>query len=58
LNLTAIDAQFPQPSAILYGWGIRTAEMQLLRKIERQLLGPLRLNDASVLLKGEAMSAV
>jgi hypothetical protein len=58
LNLTPIDAQFPQPSPILYGWGIRTAKMQPLLKIERQLLGPLRLNDTSVLIKGEAMSAI
>lgn len=32
--------------------------MQLLTKVKRQLLGPLRFNDASVLLEGEAMPEI
>ena len=57
-KLIPVDTQLAQPSPILYGWCIRTTKVQLFTEIERQLLGPLRFNNAAVLLEGEAMPGI
>src|SRR6516164_1126628 len=50
-----VDTQLAQPSPVFYSRCIRATKVQLFTQVKRQLLGPLRFNDASVLLKGKAM---
>jgi hypothetical protein len=53
-----MDPEVAQTPAILYRRCVRTTDVKLLGKIEGQLFGPLRFDDALVLLEGEAMAAI
>ena len=57
-RLLPFDAKLLKPPAIFQRRRIRAAQMQLLGKIERQLLGPLRFDDAFILLEDAAVPRV
>ena len=57
-RLLPFDAKLLKPPAIFQRRRIRAAQMQLLGKIERQLLGPLRFDDAFILLEDTAVPRV
>jgi hypothetical protein len=54
-RLAPVDTKLAQPPPILYGGRIGAAKVQLFAQVERQLLRPLRFDDAPILFEGEPM---